>query len=258
MQHKISTHFYNARIYITTTRRNGTLPHACGEEGDQQKPHVGPTQWLNNPLNTHVVRWIITYTCNHHNIEQCYHDFFWGDVAWACMIWQHHSSVQRGRICSDNNKVWWNTLPTTVWYLSLEWPDVTYVFLLMKPMVFNCFISETTLLSFIFSLSLPILCVLSLCPVAYPRHPKSLPSCKNPNAMSHGPMAIHTFHVCVCVCWGGGRAGSSEAGPGKDIWIPIVWTAGMKALVPIGAPVSTVGARDVVSAWTSRRASGTP
>ena len=169
-------------------------------------------------------------------------------ATWPHLQWQQQSAVKH--LANE----------TMIWYSSLEWPDVTYVFLLMKPMLFNCFISETTLLSFIFSLSLPILYVLSCVLLLILEIPSPCHHARTPMPCPMGPWPYIPFmYVCVCV-WGrgGGRAGSSEAGPGEDIWIPMVWTAGMKALVPIGAPVSTVGARDVVSAWTSRRASGTP
>ena len=126
-------------------------------------------------------------------------------ATWPHLQWQQQSAVKH--LANE----------TMIWYSSLEWPDVTYVFLLMKPMLFNCFISETTLLSFIFSLSLPILYVLSCVLLLILEIPSPCHHARTPMPCPMGPWPYIPFmYVCVCV-WGRGGAGRviwSRAGRG--------------------------------------------
>ena len=82
-------------------------PHAHVEEGDQRKPRMGPTSWLNHRLSTQISRRVITCICNHHNVQKWCHNEYILHVARAGITWQHHQIVQRNY--SVNNKAQWNT-----------------------------------------------------------------------------------------------------------------------------------------------------
>ena len=70
------------------------------------KPSYGTNLLIQQPSHHKVSIQVITWICNHHNVQKRWCDFlFCMQLRHACMTWQHHRPMKHKRI--NNNIAWW-------------------------------------------------------------------------------------------------------------------------------------------------------
>ena len=95
--------------------RNGTLPYAWGEEGNQQNlmrdPLIDSTTHTSQESTYEPSNVFATITTSRNGVTIIH---LYLHATWAGMTWQHHQPVKHNRI--NNNIAWWNTLLARWWY----------------------------------------------------------------------------------------------------------------------------------------------